>query len=113
MVQSGFSPSVRLFEAAACGVPIISDRWPGLESIFVPGEEILIADGSEDVVCILRELPEQRRLAIGRAGRERVLRQHTADMRARELEHYYQEAIGSRSSSNQARLRLAKIGAAV
>jgi spore maturation protein CgeB len=113
MVQSGFSPSVRLFEAAACGVPIISDRWPGLESIFVPGEEILIADGSEDVVCILRELPEQRRLAIGRAGRERVLRQHTADMRARELEHYYQEAIDSRSSSNQARLRLAKIGAAV
>jgi spore maturation protein CgeB len=113
MVQSGFSPSVRLFEAAACGVPIISDRWPGLESIFAPGEEILIADGSEDVVRMLREVPEQRRLAIGRAGRERVLRQHTADMRARELEHYYQEAIDSRSSSNQARLRLAKIGAAV
>lgn len=39
MVIAGFSPSIRLFEAAACGAPIISDRWPGLESIFVPDEE--------------------------------------------------------------------------
>src|SRR5581483_548045 len=39
MVRAGYSPSVRLFEAAACGVPIISDYWQGLETFFQPGEE--------------------------------------------------------------------------
>src|SRR5205807_8216640 len=42
MIAAGFSPSVRLFEAAACGVPIITDRWPGLDSIFTPGEEVIV-----------------------------------------------------------------------
>jgi spore maturation protein CgeB len=113
MVQCGFSPSVRLFEAAACGVPIISDRWPGLDSIFVPGEEILIADSCKDVFRILRELPEGERLSIGRAGRQRVLLEHTADVRARQLESYYQEAMASRTrgADNQSLARGSKIGA--
>ena len=42
-VLAGYSPGVRLFEAAACGVPIISDAWSGLEGFFVPDEEILLA----------------------------------------------------------------------
>ena len=46
MVRAGYSPSVRLFEAAACGTPIISDAWPGLAEIFEPGAEILIARSS-------------------------------------------------------------------
>src|SRR3954463_1046346 len=54
----GFSPSVRLFEAAACGVPIISDRWPGLETIFRPGSEILLASTPGEVIQILRDMPE-------------------------------------------------------
>jgi spore maturation protein CgeB len=93
MVEAGFSPSVRLFEAAACGVPVISDRWPGLDSIFKFGDEILVADRSEDVVRILRELPEQRRLEVAAAARKRVLASHTAQQRARQLEDYVEEII--------------------
>ncbi len=86
MVRAGWSPSVRLFEAAACGTPIISDAWPGLEEIFEPGREILIARTTEDVLRILRETPEAEARAIGRRARERVLAEHTAAHRASELE---------------------------
>lgn len=85
MSVSGYAPSVRLFEAAACGVPVISDRWDGLDSLFEPGSEILIADGCEQTLDYLRELPEGERTAIGRRARDRVLGAHTADHRAREL----------------------------
>ena len=43
MAAMGFCPSGRLFEAAACGVPVLSDAWEGLEAFFSPGEEILTA----------------------------------------------------------------------
>jgi spore maturation protein CgeB len=93
MVAAGFSPSVRLFEAAAAGVPIISDRWAGIESIFTPGEEILIADMPERVVKILSELPDTRRRSIAAAARKRVLASHTAEQRALQLERYYEEVV--------------------
>ena len=92
MVSAGYSPSVRLFEAAACGVPIISDRWPGLESFLKPGEEVLLADGPEDVRRILLEMPDARRRAIAAAGRTRILEAHTPEHRAKQLEEYYGEA---------------------
>jgi spore maturation protein CgeB len=95
MVARGHSPSVRLFEAAACGAPIISDRWPGLESFFVPGEEILIAEQASDVIEILTTLPEDRRRSIAAAARKRLLMSHTAEHRARDLEQYYLEALQS------------------
>lgn len=86
MREAGWSPSVRLFEAAACAVPVISDRWEGLEEIFTPGEEILIADSSEDVVRLLAETGEDKRLAIGERARARVLAEHTAERRCEQLE---------------------------
>jgi spore maturation protein CgeB len=86
MIAAGWSPSVRLFEAAACGTPIISDRWQGLETLFEPGEEILIADTPDDVVRILGTMSEEERLAVGQRARARVLAQHTAAHRAQELE---------------------------
>ncbi len=85
MVAAGWSPSVRLFEAAACAVPLISDRWQGLDELFVDGESILLADDSETVVKALAEMPEDERQAIGRAGRKSVLERHTGRARAREL----------------------------
>jgi spore maturation protein CgeB len=99
MLEVGYSPSVRLFEAACCGVPIISDDWPGLKSIFRPGEEILIASSARDVVDILRDVPEKQRLALARAARRRVLANHTAALRARELELHYAEAATGRSAT--------------
>jgi spore maturation protein CgeB len=88
----GFSPSVRLFEAAACGTPIISDRWAGIETIFEPSSEILIVSEPKEVIEILRQMPEDRRRAIAEKARRRVLAEHTSEHRARQLETYYLEA---------------------
>ncbi len=88
MVASGFAPSVRLFEAAACGVPILSDDWPGLDELFVPDEEILIVRGTRDVLRNLRQLPWEAARAIGARARARVLGAHTSEHRARELEQH-------------------------
>jgi spore maturation protein CgeB len=86
MREAGWSPSVRLFEAAACGVPVISDRWEGLDRIFSEGEEILIADSGEDVIRFLSEVGEEEREAIGSRARQRVLAEHTAERRCEQLE---------------------------
>jgi spore maturation protein CgeB len=88
MTANGWSPSVRLFEAAACGVPIISDDWEGLDTLFKPRKEILIASSTEEVIAILTDLPEEERREIGKAARHRVLHAHTATIRAQELEAY-------------------------
>ncbi len=93
MVRRGFSPSVRLFEAACCGTPIISDWWEGLDELFTPGEEILIAHGTDDVLAAIRSMPEARRLEVGAAGRARVMAAHTGDHRAAELEAFAAEAL--------------------
>lgn len=90
MISAGYSPSVRLFEAAACGTPIISDYWQGLDSLFNIGEEILIARTRDDVVKHLA-MPEDERLAMGRRLREKVLHSHTSAHRAQELEQHWQE----------------------
>ncbi len=96
MVRAGYSPSVRLFEAACCGVPIISDPWPGLDAFFRPGTEILTADTPHDVLDILRTMPDARRHAIAAAARARVLAAHTGDHRAAELEAFAHEAMTRR-----------------
>lgn len=88
MIRAGYSPSVRLFEAAACETPIITDPWDGLDSFFQPGEEILAARSAEEVMEILRDMPEERRREIGRRARRKVLSAHTAKHRAEELEQY-------------------------
>lgn len=94
MVRAGYSPSVRLFEAAACGTPILSDDWAGIESVFVPGKEILVVRSPEDARRYLKEMPEEERLLLGKCARERVLSSHTAAHRARELENAIREARG-------------------
>jgi spore maturation protein CgeB len=105
MIRLGYSPSVRLFEAAACGVPIISDRWPGLATIFTPGREILVADSAEEVLSILREMPERERLALAERARQHVLTHHTAAHRAALLEAYVEEVAASASAPRLPRAR--------
>ncbi|HLT92668.1 MAG TPA: glycosyltransferase [Woeseiaceae bacterium] len=92
MRRMGHSPSVRLFEAACCGTPIISDDWPGLAELFRAGEEILVADETGDVLGWLTGMPDDERQAIGQAARERVLSSHTGARRAAELEAYLDAA---------------------
>jgi spore maturation protein CgeB len=85
MASMGYCPSGRLFEAAACGTPLLSDYWEGLEQFFEPGREILIARTAEDVVAALERSPDALR-KVADAARERTLAEHTAACRARHLE---------------------------
>lgn len=87
MADMGWCPSGRLFEAAACGVPVLSDRWEGLDTFFEPGEEILVADDRDDVLAALDRGPDEAR-RIGRRARERLLDEHTSDHRAATFEAY-------------------------
>jgi len=103
MRKAGYSPSVRLFEAAACATPIISDAWPGLDSFFQPGDEILLTRSGKNTLEYLREFPEKDRMALGVNARNRILRQHTALHRAMELESYVAALRGARSESVAAR----------
>lgn len=91
MIKAGYSPSVRLFEAAACGVPIISDYWDGIDSIFELKTEILIARSYTDVVDYFEAIGEEERKKIGENARQKVMKYHTAKARAKELENYVKE----------------------
>ncbi|MDB5828068.1 MAG: hypothetical protein JWQ73_2288 [Variovorax sp.] len=93
MIEAGWSPSVRLFEAAACGTPIISDRWAGLDSLLLPDKEIFLADSTADALRLLRDVPEEERVATGERARRRVMAEHTAAHRAAELEGYLRSAL--------------------
>jgi spore maturation protein CgeB len=104
MVMAGYSPSVRLFEAAACGATIVSDTWPGLETFFVPGAEILTAADSGDVVRYLTRYDREQLKRIGRAARDRVLAGHSNEVRAREFEAAVERAAGQDPRSNRATL---------
>lgn len=106
MRRVGYSPSVRLFEAAACATPIISDPWRGLETFFRPGREILIARTTLDVMSHLGGLGEEERRAIGERARAAVLARHTALHRAVELERHVAEARDA-AAGTRARLSLA------
>ena len=98
MARMGYCPSGRLFEAAACGAPILSDAWEGLDAFFRPGAEILLADGTEDAMAAL-ETPDAELARIGRQARERTLAEHTADNRAAELEALVQDARGGSAAA--------------
>lgn len=87
MVAAGYSPSVRLFEASACGAAILSDAWPGLESFLTPGKEILLPCDAAETIQILHDLSDSERKRIGMLARERILSEHTSQHRAEEFEN--------------------------
>ncbi len=84
MARMGWCPSGRLFEAASCGVPILSDWFDGLDSFFEPGREILVAETTEDAMAALG-LADAELAAIARRARERTLAEHSAARRAAEM----------------------------
>lgn len=94
MARMGYCPSGRLFEAAACGVPVISDWWEGLDEFFEPGSEIMIARNGDDVMDAL-EMDRAEIRRIGRRARERALSEHTSLSRAQELERLLECASSS------------------
>ncbi len=84
----GYSPSVRLFEAAACGTAIISDPWCGLDDLLAPDEEIFVVHSPAEMLRLLRDVSPERAQAAGERARRRVLSSHTARHRAQALEGY-------------------------
>ena len=86
MVAAGYSPSVRLFEASACGAAILSDAWPGIENFLTPGEEVLLPADAVQTASILQYLPDAERRRIGQRARDRILSEHTSEHRAIEFE---------------------------
>ncbi|MBD2745580.1 glycosyltransferase [Microvirga sp. BT688] len=86
MIRAGYSPSVRLFEAAACGTPIISDIWDGIETLLEPGQDIILAEKPDDVLDVLDTWAEPRRKALGVSAQRRILAEHTAAHRAASME---------------------------
>jgi spore maturation protein CgeB len=84
MADLGWCPSGRLFEATACGVAVISDFWEGLDAFFRPGDEILIARDTTDVLAAL-DLSDLEVQRIAIASREHTLAAHTSERRAEEL----------------------------
>jgi nucleoside-diphosphate-sugar epimerase len=106
MIAAGWSPSVRLFEAASCATPVISDRWDGIEDVLTPGREIILADSTEEVVERLSGSADAR--ALGEAARARILAAHTADHRAAELEQHLQEAAAKAADTREKAVRLSR-----
>jgi spore maturation protein CgeB len=84
MAEMGWCPSGRLFEAAACGAPILSDGWEGLEAFFTPGEEILVAHTTADALAAL-DLDDSELKRIAGKARDRVLAEHTSAKRADDM----------------------------
>src|SRR5206468_1712806 len=108
MIAAGWSPSVRLFEAASCGTPVISDTWDGIESLFAPYREIILAGTIEEVVERLTSKDDAG--GIGAAARERILAAHTASHRASELERHIEEAAAAKATGGSQRERRVKRG---
>lgn len=94
MVEAGHSPSVRLFEAAGCGAAIMSDSWDGMDTFFVPGEEILLPGSADEVIRYLQELSEDEARSIGHRAQERVLAEHSAQKRAMQFESLVETKAG-------------------
>ncbi len=101
MARMGWCPSGRLFEAAACEAPVITDSWDGLESFFKPDSEVLVVRNADDVLAALDKSDAELK-AIARAGRERVLVEHTSRHRTDELLALVSKAMdGARGSHPQ------------
>jgi spore maturation protein CgeB len=95
MAAYGYCPSGRLFEAAACGAPLLTDVWEGLDAFYTPGKEILLARSADDTVNAL-QLSNAELQRIAAAARERTLASHTADARAHGLEQALEAAMSGK-----------------
>ena len=87
----GYTPSRRLLAAAACGIPVLSDEWNGLNDFFEDRREVFNVGNEQDVLAVLYGTDEETVRRAGLAARERVLAEHTTTRRAEELLGYWEE----------------------
>lgn len=113
MVAAGYSPSVRLFEAAACAAPILSDTWPGIETFLVPNQEIILVQSWEDVVRQLRDRDAKELEIIGDQAQARVLSEHTSERRSQQFERYVEDVFASERHTSEPRINSDRLPAIV
>jgi spore maturation protein CgeB len=80
-------PTIRVFEALACGIPLVSAPWDDAEGLFSPGQDFLVARNGADMKRLLRDLfsdPDAAR-AMAEQGRRTILARHTCVHRVNEL----------------------------
>jgi spore maturation protein CgeB len=99
MAGVGFSPPTRIFEAAGAGACLITDCWAGIETFFVPGNEILVAGNAEEIVRLLRDTAAAEAQEIGGNMRRRALHDHTYALRAREFDTIVANALAEQAAS--------------
>jgi spore maturation protein CgeB len=80
-------PTIRVFEALACGIPLVSAPWDDAEGLFAPGEDFLFARDGAEMRARLRDVLGDPALAraLAERGRRTVLARHTCGHRADEL----------------------------
>ncbi len=86
MAHTGYSPPTRIFEAAGAGAAVITDLWPGIADFFSPGNEIMTAANALELVRIVERTSPDDRRALGLAMRQRALREHSYEVRARQAD---------------------------
>lgn len=96
-VAEGWSPNIGVFEAAACGTPIISEPTPGLDELLLPSVEVFLVRTAAEVLSVVREVPEAQRARVAKAARSRMLAEHTCQHRAETLERYTRELLERRT----------------
>jgi spore maturation protein CgeB len=87
------TPPTQLFEALACGMPLVSAPWDDAEGLFRPGQDFLLAHNGEEMKLLLRELLDDPAMAVelARGGREAILSRHTCAHRVNELLEIYRQ----------------------
>jgi spore maturation protein CgeB len=100
MAHTGFSPPTRIFEAAGAGACLITDAWPGIDSFFDVGREILVASSASDIVQMLRSVSTDNATQIGAAMRSRALRDHTYWLRAQQVDSIFRATESAISDEN-------------
>lgn len=90
-------PTIRPFEALACGIPLVSAPWDDAEGLFTPGKDFLVARNGVEMTQHLRNLihDAEARRELAEQGRRTLLARHTCAHRTDELLAIYQELTQS------------------
>lgn len=80
-------PTIRVFEALACGIPLVSAPWEDAENLFTPGEDYLVARDGDEMKRHLAALlaDEDLRDKLSEHGLRTILNRHTCTHRVNEL----------------------------
>ena len=89
-------PTIRLFEALACGIPLVCSPWQDVEGLFTPGKDFLLARNGREMQRHIRALLHDPAMAQEMAahGRQTIVQRHTCAHRVDELLHIWAELRG-------------------